>query len=67
MVEKEFKIKNYVYFNKDMPKGTIIKETDLVALRPNKGIDARQFYKLIGKKTKVLIKALEPIDSKKIN
>lgn len=41
------------YLNKDMKAGEIIKVEDLVYLRPNHGIDARDYQKLIGKKLKV--------------
>ena len=30
-----------VYFNKDMKKGSVIKEKDLTYLRPNHGVDAK--------------------------
>lgn len=39
------------YFNQDVPAGTVITEDMLCYLRPNHGIDARQFDKLLGKKT----------------
>ena len=42
-----------IYFNKDMVVGQIIKKEDLVSLRPNEGIDAREFHNLIGRKLKV--------------
>ncbi|MBI4647574.1 MAG: N-acetylneuraminate synthase family protein [Bacteroidia bacterium] len=41
-----------VYPAKDIPKGKIIEPDDLVCLRPNHGIDAREFDRLIGEKTK---------------
>ncbi|WP_127136071.1 N-acetylneuraminate synthase family protein [Flagellimonas oceanensis] len=39
-----------VYPKKDLKKGTVIKEEDITVLRPNHGIDAREYYNLIGKK-----------------
>lgn len=50
-----------LYFKKDLAKGTIIKENDLVALRPNHGIDARDFSQLIGKRTTVDLMALKKL------
>jgi N,N'-diacetyllegionaminate synthase len=46
-----------VYFNKYMKKGSIINEEDLVYLRPNNGVDARDYKKLIGKK---ILKNIKP-------
>jgi len=37
------------YLNRDMKAGEIVHEKDLVYLRPNHGIDARDYRKLIGK------------------
>ena len=37
-----------IYFNKDMVVGQIIKKEDLVSLRPNEGIDAREFNNIVG-------------------
>jgi len=45
-----------VYPKSDLPKGTIFTEDDLVVLRPNHGIDAREFQKLIGTKIKTDVK-----------
>ena len=49
------------YLKKDIPKGSIIKHEDLTVLRPNVGVDARESCKIVGKRTKHLIKAYEPI------
>jgi len=38
-----------IYPSKDLAKGHIIREDDIVVLRPNKGIDARDYYNLLGK------------------
>lgn len=51
-----------VYLSKDIEKGSIIKEEDLCVLRPNKGIDARDYYKLIGKKAKQNLNKYEILD-----
>jgi len=48
-----------VYLNKDMKAGETIKASDLVTLRPNKGIDARESKRLIGLKLKSDIDKLE--------
>ncbi len=37
-----------VYPSRDIEPGEIITESDLVVLRPNHGIDAREFYNIIG-------------------
>jgi len=50
-----------VYPSKDLKAGTILTEENLTVLRPNKGIDARDFYKLIGKKIKKDIKESESL------
>lgn len=41
----------------DLTKGTVLTEENLTVLRPNHGIDARDFYKLLGKKLKKDVKA----------
>ena len=50
-----------VFLNKDCPKGYRIREKDLIALRPNIGLDARNYKKIIGKKLKRKIKKLEKL------
>ena len=40
-----------VYCNRDLQEGDIIKEEDLVLLRPNHGVDARDFRLVVGAKT----------------
>ena len=50
-----------VFLNKNLDKGKIIKESDLVCLRPNVGIDARDYKKIIGKKIKKDIKKFEKL------
>ena len=41
-----------VYPVRDLPAGTVLSERDLTVLRPNHGIDARDFDKLMGKRLK---------------
>ena len=50
-----------VYLNKDLKKGTIIKDKDIICLRPNHGIDARNYKKLIGKKISKNFKAFSKL------
>jgi len=45
-----------VYPVRDIKQGTILKENDLTALRPNQGVDAREYDNLIGKRLKRDIK-----------
>ncbi len=45
-----------VYPSRDIHQGEIFSEENLTVLRPNHGIDARDFSKIIGKKAKVDIK-----------
>lgn len=53
-----------VYLNKNIKKGEIIKETDLISLRPNVGISAENYFQIIGKESKKDIKSLEPLSFK---
>ena len=48
-----------LYLKHDLPKGSTIKECDLIALRPNHGICSSQYENLIGKITNKNIKAYE--------
>lgn len=41
-----------VYPSEDLKKGTVLTEENLTVLRPNHGIDARQFYEVVGKRLK---------------
>lgn len=45
-----------VYPVQDLPEGTILTEENLTTLRPNHGIDARDYYKVLGRKTKIALK-----------
>jgi N-acetylneuraminate synthase/N,N'-diacetyllegionaminate synthase len=51
-----------VYPSKDLVAGTILKEDDLTVLRPNHGIDAREFDNLIGKKIKTDVVMHQKLD-----
>jgi len=53
-----------VYPKKDIPSGTKITEKDLICLRPNHGIDARDYDKVIGKITRVDLKAHQKLEWK---
>jgi len=46
-----------VYPKRDLIKGHVINENDLIILRPMKGIDARSFYDLIGLRVNRTIKS----------
>lgn len=46
-----------VYPARNLNAGTVINENDLITLRPNHGIDAREFDNLIGKKLLVSVQA----------
>ena len=49
------------YLKEDVKKGETITHKTLTTLRPCKGIDARDYYKLIGKKININKKAFEAI------
>jgi sialic acid synthase SpsE len=49
----ETSFRRAVYPASDIKAGTIIKEENLVTLRPLSGIGAEDFYKVVGKKAKV--------------
>lgn len=51
-----------VYPKIDLKAGTILTEENLICLRPNSGIDARNFEKLIGKTTKIDLLAHQKLD-----
>jgi len=56
-----------IYLSRNLGKGTILKENDLVVLRPNRGIDARYFEKVIGKRLKQNLKMYEKIEWKDLD
>lgn len=45
------------YFIKDMAPGDLISQDNMTTLRPNKGVDARKYFDLLGKKVTKDIKA----------
>jgi len=51
-----------VYPSKDIKKGTVLSESNLTVLRPNKGIDAREFNSLLGKKINKDVKKGQSLD-----
>lgn len=53
-----------LFLNKNILKNSVIKETDLVTLRPLKGLCASNFFKIVGKKTKKNIKSFSPLSLK---
>ena len=52
-----------VYLNKDLPAGSVVAGEDLVCLRPNHGIDARDADSLIGKKCVRELKAFRRLST----
>jgi N-acetylneuraminate synthase/N,N'-diacetyllegionaminate synthase len=59
-VETEERITEFrraCYFTENMSLGDIISEDNMTTLRPNKGVDARKYFDLIGKKVTKDIKA----------
>ena len=50
-----------IYLSKDIKKGEIITNKDLVCLRPNEGLDARKFKMILGKRSPKNFKRLEKI------
>ena len=55
-----------VYLNKTLKSGNIVKKEDLVFLRPNHGVDARDYKKIIGKKIIKKTKAFEKLFLKNV-
>lgn len=54
--------KRGIYLNRNMLKNETINEKDLIALRPNIGISAKDYYKVAGKKLKVDKKSYEALN-----
>jgi N-acetylneuraminate synthase/N,N'-diacetyllegionaminate synthase len=59
--DRIFEFRRSCYLKHDCKSGDIITEDNLITLRPNKGIDSRDFFKLLGKKLLVNKKAFEAI------
>jgi len=51
-----------IYPKYDIPVGTILNDNNLICLRPNHGIDARDYNKLLGKKTKIDLKEHQKLE-----
>ncbi len=51
-----------VYPATDIPAGTILNESNLCCLRPNHGIDCRDYDRLIGKTSKINLKAHQKLE-----
>lgn len=51
-----------LYFARDMEKGEIIKENDIVSLRPNIGINAKDFNKILEKVVNKNVKKFSKLD-----
>ena len=55
-----------IYPKQDLPKGTILNKNNLVFLRPNHGIDARDYEKIIGRELIEDVKKFQPLNYKSI-
>lgn len=51
-----------VYFNRNMKKGEVVREIDLVFLRPCIGVPAIEYVKVVGKICLTHVAAFEPLD-----
>lgn len=51
-----------VYPATDLPAGTVLTEEHLITLRPNHGIDARDFDRILGRKLKADVKAFQKLN-----
>ena len=58
----EISFRRAVYPSRDIAAGEILTEENLTVLRPNHGIDAKDFEKILNKKTVVNLKATEKLD-----
>lgn len=50
-----------IYPTRDVPAGTVLSESDLVALRPAEGIDAARWFDVVGSRLTRDVRALEPL------
>lgn len=63
-IESPDRIKEFrrsCYLNKDLKKGETVSNSDLIVLRPQTGIDAKDYFKLIGKSPKKDLKKLDKL------
>jgi|TARA_B110000261_G_C13034916_1_gene337837 N,N'-diacetyllegionaminate synthase len=51
-----------LFYKKNLKKGHLINQGDLIALRPNLGFDPRNYTKVLGKKLKISVKKLSRIN-----
>lgn len=58
--------KRSIYLKKNVKKGDIISDENIIALRPNLGINASNYFKIIGKKFKKNLNANCPLKLKDI-
>jgi N-acetylneuraminate synthase/N,N'-diacetyllegionaminate synthase len=65
--QHEISFRRAVYPSRDIQKGEMLSEENLTVLRPNHGIDARHFYQLLGKVSKVQLRRHQKLDWSYIN
>ena len=51
-----------VYAARDLEAGTVLERDDLTSLRPNVGIDGREYFKVLGRRLRVDKKSLQRLD-----
>ena len=56
-----YSFRRAVYFKRNLSKGHLIKEKDLITRRPAKGLGAKNFYKIIGLRLKKSVKKNQQI------
>jgi sialic acid synthase SpsE len=59
--ERVREFRRAVYFNTDAEAGTVAGADNLITLRPNAGIDSREYFALLGRRLRVRKKAFEPV------
>lgn len=58
----ELSFRRAVYPLTDLPAGTVLSEDNLTVLRPNHGIDAREYDKVLGKTLKTAVQAHQKLE-----
>jgi N-acetylneuraminate synthase/N,N'-diacetyllegionaminate synthase len=58
----EISFRRAVYPSRDIKAGEILTEANLTVLRPNHGIDARDYHKILGKKAKQNLSSHQKLD-----
>lgn len=58
----ELSFRRAVYPLTDLPEGTVLSEDNLTVLRPNHGIDAREYDKVLGKTLKTAVQAHQKLE-----